>query len=317
MGVTSCSAAPPSATQIGTRLFFLAEDDEHGCELWVTDGTAEGTALVRDIFSGPRSAFTDGEQQLIAFGDTLLFAADDAEHGRELWIAGPAVETAIVKDICEGPCSSLDADPQFPTYAHTGGIVVFVASDQTHGAELWRTDGTPDGTVLVKDIRPGALDSIFLSRDYSDYVPYLTVLNGFVLFAASDRAHGLELWRTDGTEAQTLLVRDINPGTASSLLKDGIDTLVNDPAGSFTASDGKIFFSAIEADGEIHSWESDGTFEGTNARLENPGFAPSTNDTGCSISRTGAPDAAVLSFLLLPLVIAATRRFCIFGESRR
>ena len=48
---------PGQLTPAGTRLFFEASDFGHGRELWVTDGTPEGTRMVRDIRPGSESAF--------------------------------------------------------------------------------------------------------------------------------------------------------------------------------------------------------------------------------------------------------------------
>src|SRR5439155_5431040 len=82
----------------------------------------------------------------------------------------------------------------------------FVASE-ANGRELWKSDGTAAGTVLVKDINPGPGDS---SPDG------LTNVNGTLFFAAFDPTTGRELWKSDGTAAGTVLVGDINPGPDSS-----------------------------------------------------------------------------------------------------
>ena len=76
--------------------------------------------------------------------------------------------------------------------------------------ELWKSDGTTAGTVLVKDINPG------LTAGYPNVPassePYgLTALDGQLLFTANDGIHGDELWKSDGTAAGTVLVKDIAP----------------------------------------------------------------------------------------------------------
>ena len=56
----------------------------------------------------------------------------------------------------------LPADSNPSVGAAVGSYFYFAASDGTNGItgrELWRTDGTPGGTTLVKDICPGAGDS--------------------------------------------------------------------------------------------------------------------------------------------------------------
>lgn len=80
--------------------------------------------------------------------------------------------------------------------------LLFAADDGVHGNELWKSNGTIEGTVLVKDIAPGAPSSSVSS---------LTVFNGKVYFAANDGVNGTELWKTDGTAAGTIMVKDINP----------------------------------------------------------------------------------------------------------
>ena len=88
---------------------------------------------------------------------------------------------------------------------------MFVAKTPSEGHELWVTDGSPAQTRLVRDIYPGPLSS-----DPSE----LTVMNGFVYFAALNLPLGNELWRTDGSAAGTVVVQDIVPGRNSSSPKE-------------------------------------------------------------------------------------------------
>ena len=83
----------------------------------------------------------------------------------------------------------------------------FTADDGIHGSELWKSDGTRAGTVLVKDIDPGTDKG-----GYDESGPTLSGVGGTLFFTADDGTHGRELWKSDGTEAGTVLVKDINPG---------------------------------------------------------------------------------------------------------
>jgi ELWxxDGT repeat protein len=93
------------------------------------------------------------------------------------------------------------------------GLCLFTANDGVHGLELWRTDGTFDGTYMLQDINPGVNGSLIQGTPLEglDY-------NGVFYFAADDggAAYGRELWRTDGTVQGTVLDGDYNPGPAGS-----------------------------------------------------------------------------------------------------
>src|SRR5436190_5927159 len=86
-------------------------------------------------------------------------------------------------------------------FVEMGGVLYFVANDGVHGSELWRTDGTPAGTSIVRDVNPGPNTGVSPSE-----AP--VVFGGALYFAATDPSHGSELWRSDGTAAGTTMVVD-------------------------------------------------------------------------------------------------------------
>ncbi len=123
-----------------------------------------------------------------------------------------------------------------------GKTLYFVATTPSTGEELFKTDGTAAGTVLVRDIMPGPGGS--LPRN-------LTNVNGILYFTAQDPSGGVELWRSDGTAAGTRRVKDINPGTASSW------------PSKLTNHNGTLYFTAYTPENGVELWKSDGTEAGT------------------------------------------------------
>ena len=142
-------AEPRYLTAVGDAVFFRASDGSHGNELWKSDGTPGGTLMVRDINPG-----SDGSTplNLTPMSDTLYFAANDGSHGYELWKSdGSLSGTVTISDVHPGIGS---ASPGWLT--PVGDTLYFKASDgysgPGHGEELWSSDGTPTGTLLVRDI---------------------------------------------------------------------------------------------------------------------------------------------------------------------
>jgi ELWxxDGT repeat protein len=236
--------------------FFSALDETHGTELWKTDGTSEGTVLVKDI--NP-SIWSSNPQILTYLKDHVYFVADDGEHGYELWKSdGTEAGTVMVKDLSPGASSTVIYTMSLVS---VNGILYFTALEDTHGAELWKTDGTEAGTIIVKDIFPGA----------GGAYPYtLTNVNGTLFFSAYDEAAGAELWKTDGTEDGTVMVKDIFPGT-DPMFGPGGPALSSDPS-TLTKVGEMLYFIATDGLHGREMWKSDGTTAGTNLiRDINPG----------------------------------------------
>lgn len=281
---------PENLTAVGNTLFFTASDDEHGEELWKSNGTAAGTVMVANIQTGQGSGgeYSYGPDNLTAAGDTLFFTADNGTAGQEVWKSdGTAAGTVLVKDIHPGSYSSYAGE-----LTPVGDTVFFKARDGVHGRELWRTDGTAAGTELVEDIRPGGAssqpyalvgvgDTLFFSaaeensgrdlwvsdgseagtvrlKDFNslgeeyDYgLREITPVGDTVFFSASDGTHGVELWSSDGTEVGTVMVKDIRPGDYSGYPY------------ALTEAGGTLFFTARDGVHGQELWRSDGTEAGT------------------------------------------------------
>ncbi|HKI00577.1 MAG TPA: ELWxxDGT repeat protein [Thermoanaerobaculia bacterium] len=240
----SCSSSPYQLTSVGSLVFFTANDGAHGLELWKSDGTAGGTVMVRDIFPGATSSFFGRFANL---DGTFYFAANDGVLGTELWTSdGTAAGTRLVADINPGPGSSTPY-----IQASSQGKLFLTASDGSHGQEPWISDGTAAGTHLIRDLNPGPASSITFPYIFEGDETALGLADGTFVFGADDGVHGQEPWRTNGTDAGTVLIKDINPGQAGSA-----------PI-SFALLGGKIYFGAGTADTGTELWVTDRTEAGT------------------------------------------------------
>jgi ELWxxDGT repeat protein len=161
----------------------------HGLEPWRSDGTEEGTFLLRDVAPGQASSMLPMfDRDTTAFADGwIFFAADDGTHGSELWRSDLNQSTEVVRDIVRGQASSM------PTNLRTvGDRIYFSANDVAHGRELWWA--SPSNAILVADVNPGPDSS--LPRE-------MTELGGFIYFFATAENRGDELWRVEPPKVTT------------------------------------------------------------------------------------------------------------------
>ncbi len=152
-------------------LCFQANDGSNGTELWKSDGTGVGTVLLKDI--NPGDSYGPSPNPLSSYpglfteiNSTLFFVARDYTHGYELWKSDGTTEgTALVIDILTGETQNgpLSSNPSY--FENAGDTLLFAATDETHGNELWRSDGTGSGTSMVKDINEGVGSSFAFGRD--------------------------------------------------------------------------------------------------------------------------------------------------------
>ena len=259
---------------LGNALLFFSDTPSGGCGLFKTDGTAGGTVLISPINSGsPISCQQSYLRQYVTVnglllyhtysqpqGGTFLYRTDGTTagtfmisqsrdrgfsvlgstvvfngyngNGYELWKTdGTIGGTGLLKDFCPLSC---DGDPVLLAGMSNGkGLMAAVTAE--NGRELWDTDGTTAGTALVADINvvdAGSQPTGAIAYGGAYY--YLTFTGTGVV----------QLWRTLGTEATTILI-------ATTGVFVGTPTL-------YTAGGYLVF---VSADGKL--WRSDGTGPGT------------------------------------------------------
>ena len=271
------------------RTYFAGNDGEIGTELWVSDGTTEGTQLLLEI----NPTITEYYDNLpngsypgnfVEFQDKLYFSANNQENGTELWVTdGTSEGTELVVDINPGTYTNfftgeVEGDGGFPTnIVEFKGKLYFSGNGEESGRELWVTDGTSEGTQLIKDINPG---NIYVRTLQYGYIPLpigsapsqLTEFNDKLYFTAEVGGRqdlpsseitgetGRELWVTDGTTAGTILVADINPGEEDAF----------DYGADLSVVDGDLLFTANNGETEQqYRITSDGTLELVNGSNPN------------------------------------------------
>ncbi len=240
-------------------LWFSTADQEHGVELWRTDGTEEGTICAVDINPGPLSSFPVAP---VIYKNALYFFANDSANGRELRrtafdVGTGQYKTTLVKNIFPGADDAVEDFPPKPVILNSR--LVFAADNGIHGEELWMSDGTEQGTMRVSDINPGAADA---KPNNLTVLPKPGSLGGDILvFSARSDALGKELYRLSRLffthNYKTSLIQDIKPANGSSSPSS------LDHSAAFTPYSGSLYFRAANGmDGE-ELWRTDGTTAGT------------------------------------------------------
>jgi ELWxxDGT repeat protein len=237
--------------RVGSRVYFLADDGDHGEELWITDGTSSGTHMVADINAGSDGSWI---YNLTLFNGKLYFLVANThlsghENNQGLWVSeGTSATTRVVA--ANPPTVGIYSGERTGSMVVLNNQLIFAAGGADAGYEVWQSDGTSAGTSLLKDINPG---------NPTSNPQRFAMVGNKVYFIADDGEHGRELWVSNGTSGGTRMVKDIYPGSESGATGINIDRAIK----KNTGFNNRLYFvGRTAAEGE-ELWVTDGTNAGT------------------------------------------------------
>jgi ELWxxDGT repeat protein len=270
--INAAGSSAPILSEVvhdGTTLFFTADDNINGRELWKTQGTLATTLMIRNINQDVGGAADSDPTLLTLAGDKLFFNAVDgasAVDDSELWVSASPFTSAVkltsyandsviasitafgdnailtasednggtsgvyISDgTVAGTTRLLGAIPMAdtPTFHATFAnledsrffFVINWASDGK-GKELWTTDGTVDGTMILKDLKFGAGDGVLNHDDFSQ-------VGGELVFVGDNGTSGSELWSTNVDGELPRSLGNLNPDDSTGVAPGYLGSTTN------------------------------------------------------------------------------------------
>jgi ELWxxDGT repeat protein len=211
--------------RLGEKLIFTSINKQsHQKELFITDGSVSGTTLLKSI--GPLNGPGQEINNLFVFG-----------HNDSVWVTDgtPAGTRSIY---------TIDGRTPPSEFTYFNGRVYFKSNRLVsyYSSDIYSTDGTEQGTKKVKTLIPPT---------YYDYGPTpFTVFKDNIYFVSEDSFRTLELWQSNGTEAGTFQITNINYS-------------MDDIPRSSTATSELMYFMTFPSWYDMKLWITDGTEFGT------------------------------------------------------
>lgn len=226
-------------------MYFGAYDATNGNELWVTDGTAVGTHIVKDLKVGTGGSNPWG---FIKIGNEVFFNCNEIGFEKKLWKTDGTEAGTVKVNVAE------------PFYIVNGNIgklgnkMLFYAHNTVDGYEPYVSDGTATGTFMLKNINPSGNSLLATAQEM-----HLKSNSNYSFFIANNGTD-TTLWRTDGTSNGTI-----------RLTPNGVTFKNNVSSGGYSDIDESglwmVEFNASGASEKIY--KSDGTLQGTYMAAEN------------------------------------------------
>ncbi|MCA8969851.1 MAG: hypothetical protein KDC95_08715 [Planctomycetes bacterium] len=304
------SAWPSGGVRFGPHVYFVATDG-NAYSYYQTDGTPQVVRKIDTRLNGP----SEVAQQRIAAGahifyatlNSTLYGCNGTSYAPLATMPGSISEVQTLGDICIARVgNSVHAIEPTGSGVPLSGFT-YVRSTAKYGDSMLFL-GLLDGKHSIT-ITDGTLGNTrtWLEHPALTTAKSITVAGRYVYFGSTDPVTGEEPWVTDGTQAGTHLIADLEPGSGSSkpFGFTAVGTTVyfvadvsaigqevwrydhtNPPSVVFDApgngyahslrrfGNDRILFTTEDHFGFLIPWISDGTSSGTSRLLPGTHFIP-------------------------------------------
>jgi ELWxxDGT repeat protein len=191
-------AYPGNFFLFDNSLYFTTWYSEQGEKVWKSDAPYEHINLFWELETHRIKIFALNHRL------TLLTGNLEWDRGEwQMWVSDgkgkPNLELTMS-----------GSAPYLHLLANVNGretLFFFHKPDTSTSLGLWKSDGTREGTLLIKNG--------FVINEVQPYWTHPVYIDGLVFFMMDDGIHGHELWVSDGTEIGTRMVENIAPGQSS------------------------------------------------------------------------------------------------------
>jgi ELWxxDGT repeat protein len=241
----------PDFTVFDGKALFAGVDTLNRENLWITDGTAEGTQellIPGESSDGLLSFSWSGTPGFTVLGGEVLFEGFDAASGRaNLWVTNGTTAGTKILNVTGSSDEGL-FDIGFPALFFVFGHKAFFEAQDAEGVVgLWVTDGTAAGTHELK-VSGAYSGGLFTIPAFGQ--PEFTVIRGKLLFQGIAADGSQKLWVSKGTGATTRKIRIKGTPLCGPFC-------ASPPY--LTAVGSKVVFFALDKQFRTHLFVTDGT----------------------------------------------------------
>lgn len=184
---------PGSLKTQGNKVWFLVRKNTGETELWISDGTVAGTAMATEV---PTSINFQDRFEAFFLGEKYIYLSLDAETAGGEWIAtdGTAAGTELLLNLTANENYYLVSQQNTSKSILNGHFFFIYINKVSNDYELWKSDGTANGTQKVGTLEGSAIAAASTKQQF---------------FFLQQKQGNIELWTSDGSAAGTQLVKDL------------------------------------------------------------------------------------------------------------